>query len=246
MPPTRTIEVLPTPEGLFHAAANNFVNVGTAAIAARGRFTVALAGGSTPKGMYSLLAQKHARFNWRQTYIFFSDERHVPPDHPDSNYRMVNESLLSKITIPSKNVHRVRAENRDAHAAAAEYEEDIRQFFTPKHDDFPRFDLILLGMGEDGHTASLFPDSQALKEQMKFVVANFVNKFNAYRITFTFPVLNRTAEAMFLVKGVEKADIALHVLEGENRPPFPAQRVRPSDGKLLWMLDEAAAERLSS
>jgi len=246
MPPTRTIEVLPTPEELFQAAAHEFVRVGNAAIAARGRFTVALAGGSTPKGLYSLLAKNHARFNWRQTFIFFGDERHVPPESPDSNYRMVNESLFTKINIPSKNLHRVRAENRDAHAAAAEYEEDLRQFFMPKRDEFPRFDLILLGLGEDGHTASLFPDSQALKEQTKFVVANWVIKFNAYRITFTFPVLNRAAEVMFLVSGIDKADITLHVLEGENRPPFPAQRVRPVDGKLLWMLDEAAAERLSS
>ena len=246
MPSTRAVEVLPNPDALFDAAAKEFVAVGNAAIAARGRFTVALAGGSTPKSLYSLLAKNHARFNWRQTFIFFGDERHVPPDSPDSNYGMVNEALLSKITIPSKNVHRVRAENRDAHAAAAEYEEDIRQFFQPKRDEFPRFDLILLGMGGDGHTASLFPDSQALKEQNRFFVANWIIKFNAYRLTLTFPVLNHASEVVFLVKGADKADMALHVLEGENRPPFPSQRVRPNDGKLLWMLDEAAADRLSS
>jgi 6-phosphogluconolactonase len=246
MPSTRTIEVLPTSEDLFRAAAEGLVRIGQAAIAARGRFTVALSGGNTPKGLYSLLAKNYLRFNWRQTYIFFGDERHVPPEHPESNFRMVNETLVSKISISSKNVHRVRAENRDTHAAAAEYEEDIRQFFGLKPDQFPRFDLMLLGMGPDGHTASLFPNSQALKEQAKLVVANWVEKFNAYRITMTLPVLNHAAEAMFLVSGPDKADMALHVLEGENRPPFPAQRVRPIDGKLVWLLDEAAADRLSS
>lgn len=245
MPASRTVEVLPTPADLFRAAAEEFVRVGKAAIARNDRFAVALAGGSTPKSLYSLLAKEHGRFAWRKTFLFFGDERHVQPDHPDSNYRMVNESLLSKISMPPRHVYRVPAENRDAHAAAAEYEEDLRKYFAMKPGDFPSFDLILLGLGPDGHTASLFPNSQALKEQARLVVANWVEKFNAYRITFTFPVLNHAAQVLFLASGADKAEIASQVLEGENSPPYPAQRVRPTDGRLLWMLDEAAADRLT-
>ena len=242
---TQTVQVLPTPDEMFHAAAEEFVRVGKSAISARKRFTVALSGGSTPKGLYELLAKRHANFSWRQTFLFFGDERHVPSDHPDSNYRMVSETLRRRISIPTKNVLRVHAENPDAHAAASEYEEEIRKFFELEPDEFPRFDLILLGMGPDGHTASLFPDSRALNEQSKLVVANWIGKLNTYRITFTFPVLNHAAEVMFLVAGDDKADMVLQVLEGENTPPFPAQRVRPVDGRLLWLLDDAAAAKLT-
>jgi len=246
MPASRTVEVLPTSADLFHAAAEEFVRAGNAAIARHDRFTVALSGGSTPKTLYSLLAKEHARFTWRKTFLFFGDERHVPPDHPESNYRMVNESLLTKISMPPKNVHRVPAENRDAHAAAAEYEENLHKFFELRTGEFPVFDLILLGLGTDGHTASLFPNSQALKEQSRLVVANWVEKFNAYRITFTYPVLNHASEVLFLASGADKVQVVSVVLEGENNPPYPAQRVRPTDGKLLWMLDQAAADRLIS
>ena len=162
MPSTRTIEVLATAADLFHAAAEEFVRVARAAIGAQGRFTVALSGGSTPKALYSLLATNYAGFAWNRVFLFFGDERHVPPTDPESNYRMVNESLLTKIAIPAENVFRVPAENPDAAAAAAEYEAQLRRFFELKSGEFPRFDLILLGMGPDGHTASLFPDSPAL------------------------------------------------------------------------------------
>lgn len=246
MPASRTVEVVPTSADLFRAAAEEFVRIGNAAIARNKRFTVALSGGSTPKSLYSLLAKEHSRFAWRQTFLFFGDERHVPPDHADSNYRMVRESLLSNISMPPKNIHRVPAENRDAHAAAAEYEHDLQQFFGLKAEEFPTLDLILLGLGTDGHTASLFPNSQALKEQSKLVVANWVEKFSAYRITFTYPVLNHASEVLFLASGADKAKIAAVVLEGENNPPFPAQKVRPTDGRLLWMLDQDAADRLTS
>jgi 6-phosphogluconolactonase len=245
MPSTRTIEVLATPADLFRGAAEEFARLGRTAIGAQGRFVVALAGGSTPKSLYSLLAENYADFAWPRTFIFFGDERHVPPDHPDSNYRMVNEALLAKISIPAENVHRVRAENPDAAAAALEYEEDLRHFFELEPGELPRFDLILLGIGPEGHTASLFPDSPALDEQSRLVVANRVDKLNTNRITFTFPVLNRAAETMFLVSGAEKADIVRQVLRGDNMPPLPAQRVVPDDGKLVWMLDEAAAAKLT-
>jgi 6-phosphogluconolactonase len=241
----RTIQILPAPADLFHAAAEEFVRVGNLAIAARGRFAAALSGGSTPKSLYSLLAARRAAFNWNRTFLFFGDERHVPPDHPDSNYRMVNESLLTKISIPAENVFRVQAENPDASDAAVEYESELRRFFALHSGEFPRFDLILLGMGPDGHTASLFPGSEGLKEQSRLVIANWVEKFNTHRMTFTFPVLNHAAEVMFLASGPDKADMVRQVLEGTNTPPYPSQQVQPVDGTLLWMLDEAAAARLT-
>jgi 6-phosphogluconolactonase len=243
--PSRTVEVLATPPDLFHAAAEEFVRLGRNAIGAQGRFTVALSGGSTPKSLYTLLGEQYGNFTWNRTFLFFGDERHVSPDHPDSNYRMVKESLLSKIEIPAENVFRVKAENPDASAAALEYEKQMRQFFAPQASEFPRFDLILLGMGPDGHTASLFPDSEGLKEQSRWVIANWVEKFKAHRITVTFPVLNKASEVMFLASGPDKAGMVQQVLEGKNTPPYPAQQVLPKEGKLLWMLDEAAAANLS-
>jgi 6-phosphogluconolactonase len=249
MPSTRTIEVLATAADLFHTAAEEFVRAARAAIGAQGRFTVALSGGSTPKGLYSLLAANYADFAWSRVFLFFGDERHVPPTDPDSNYRMVHESLLTKIAIPAENVFRVPAENPDAAAAAADYEAQIRRFFELRPEirpgEFPRFDLILLGLGPDGHTASLFPDSAALDEQSRLVVANWVAKFNTHRITLTFPVLNRAAEVMFMASGADKAEILHQVLGGKSIPPLPSQRVQPSDGNLLWMLDEAAAAKLT-
>ena len=147
--------------------------------------------------------------------------------------------------IPPENVFRVQAENPDAAAAAADYEAQLQKFFELKPGEFPRFDLILLGLGPDGHTASLFPDSAALDEQSRLVVSNWVAKFNTERITFTFPVLNRAAEVMFLASGPDKAEMLHQVLEANPTPPLPSQRVAPSEGKLLWMLDEPAAAKLS-
>jgi 6-phosphogluconolactonase len=157
----------------------------------------------------------------------------------------VKEALLTKIAIPSENVFRVRTENPDAAAAALEYENELRHFFALKSGEFPRFDFILLGMGPDGHTASLFPGSEGLKEQSRLVIANWVEKFNTYRITFTFPVLNHAAQVTFLASGPDKADMVHQVLEGKYSPPYPSQQVQPIDGTLMWMLDEAAAAKLS-
>jgi 6-phosphogluconolactonase len=245
MPSTRSIEVLATAADLFHSAAEEFIRAARAAIGAQGRFTVALSGGSTPKALYSLLAANYSDFAWNRVFLFFGDERHVPPTDPESNYRMVSESLLSKIKIPPENVFRVQAENSDAAAVASDYDAQLRRFFQLDPAEFPRFDLILLGLGPDGHTASLFPDSPALDEQSRLVVANWVAKFNAYRITFTFPVLNRAAEVMFMASGADKANMLHQVLEGKSTPPLPSQRVEPSDGTLLWMLDQAAAAKLT-
>jgi 6-phosphogluconolactonase len=245
MPCIRIVEVLPTPADLFHAAAEEFVRVGREAIAERDRFTVALSGGSTPRSLYSLLAKDHADFPWSKTFLFFGDERHVPPDHSDSNSRMVNEALLTKVPIPAGNVYRVRAEMPEASAAAADYEEKIRGFFKLRPGEFPRFDLILLGLGPDGHTASLFPESEGLREQSRLVIANWVEKFKTHRITVTFPVLNHATDVMFLASGPDKADMVHQILEGENTPPFPAQQVEPQ-GRLVWMLDKAAAANLTA
>lgn len=241
----RSIDVLASAADVFQAAAEEFVNLGRIAIGAQGRFAVALSGGSTPKALYSLLAAKYANFAWDRVFLFFGDERHVPPTDPESNYKMVNEALLSKIAIPPANVFRVPAENPDADLAALNYEKQLREFFALKPNEFPRFDLILLGMGPDGHTASLFPDSKALDENSRLVVANWVAKFNTYRITLTFPVINHAAEAMFMACGADKADMVHQILEGRATPPLPSQRVQPTDGKLLWMLDELAAGKLA-
>lgn len=236
---------LPSPATLFRAAADEFLRLGNSAIAAQGRFTVALSGGSTPRSLYSLLGSEHADFPWNKTFLFFGDERHVPPSHSDSNYRMVQESLLNRISIPSGNVFRVAAENADATRAAADYEQQIRDFFYTAPGQVPRFDLILLGLGPDGHTASLFPDSEGLKESSRLVIANWIAKFNAYRISFTFPVLNHASTVMFLVSGADKADMVHRILDDKPTPPYPAQAVQP-EGSLLWLLDERAASKLTS
>jgi 6-phosphogluconolactonase len=226
---------------LYRAGADEFTRCAREAIAEHGRFAVALSGGSTPKGVYSLLAQDN-NLPWEKIHFFFSDERHVPPDHPDSNYRMANESLLSKVAIPPESVHRIAAE-LDAEMAAAQYEDELRNFFQTEPDAWPRFDLIMLGMGPDGHTASLFPGSAALNENSHWVVANWVEKFKAYRITFTFSVINQAAEVMFLVAGQDKSQVLKEVLRGKP-DVYPCQRVKPMNGRLLWIVDKSAASLL--
>ena len=227
---------------LARDAAREFQRLAEAAVQEHGRFSVALSGGNTPRSVYSILASEHKELPWNRIHIFFGDERHVPPDHPDSNFRMASESLLSKVPIPEKNIHRVHAE-LDAEAAAAEYEQQLSSFFQPKDHDWPRFDLIFLGIGEDGHTASLFPGSKALSETSRRVVANWVEKFKTFRITFTFPVLNHAAEVAFLVSGSGKAQILSEVLRPGSEK-YPAQRIQPENGRLLWLIDRDAGSLL--
>ncbi len=180
------IRTLTTPQELFAAAAEEVVRAAKEAVAHRGRFTIALSGGSTPKGLFNLLATNaRASMPWDCTFFFWSDERHVPPTDPDSNYRMADESMLSKIPVAAANIFRVPAENPDAAAAAQAYDLTLQKFFETKPGEFPRFDLILLGLGPDGHTASLFPETAALQEKSRLVVANWVEKFKTNRITFT-------------------------------------------------------------
>jgi len=239
---------LATPQDLFQAAADELIHSATAAIASRGRFTVALSGGSTPRSLYTLLAANASTsLPWDKMFFFWGDERHVPPTDAESNYRMANESLLSKAPIPTANVFRVPAEDPDAAAAAAAYDKTLRKFFAVAPGEVPRFDLILLGMGPDGHTASLFPETDALQEKSRLVVANWVEKFHTHRITFTLPVLNAARCDAFLVSGMDKASALREILEGDAPgEKYPSKLVQPVDGKLIWFVDRAAASELSA
>jgi 6-phosphogluconolactonase len=241
------VRKLTTPQDLFQAAAEEVLNAASEAIALRGRFTIALSGGSTPKNLYTLIAANaSASLPWAQMFFFWGDERHVPPEDAESNYRMAEQTLLSKTPVPTANVFRVPTENPDASAAAEIYEQTLRNFFALAPGQVPRFDLILLGMGPDGHTASLFPETAALQERSKLVVANWVEKLQTSRITFTLPVLNAARCVAFLVSGSDKAAVLREVLEGDAPgEKYPSKLVRPDDGKLIWFVDRAAASDLS-
>ena len=251
----REIEIVDDSTELNRAAADEFSRLARASVARSGRFAVALAGGSTPKNVYSLLAgddQQNPvdRLPWEKIHIFFGDERHVAPDHQDSNYHMASESLLSKVPIPAANIHRVRAELSSAAEAADLYEIEVRDFFRPQTGDanpdfVPVFDLVMLGMGPDGHTASLFPGSEALNENKRLVVANWVEKFNTFRITFTYRLLNNASQVMFLVTGKDKTEMLHNVLEGDpSGKTYPSQGIKPVSGRLLWIIDRGAAALL--
>ena len=242
------IRILTTPQELFSAAADEVIHAATEAVASRGRFTIALSGGSTPKSLFNLLATNaRTTLPWDKMFFFWGDERHVPPTDPDSNYRMANEAMLSKIPVKAENIFRISAENPDPAAAADAYEKAIQKFFALAPGQFPRFDLILLGMGPDGHTASLFPGSAGLQEKSRLVISNWVEKFKTNRLSFTYPVLNAAATVAFLVGGTDKAP-ALHEVLETDAPgdQYPAKLVHPTDGKLIWFLDRAAASQLTS
>ena len=234
-------------EELNRRAAAQFIAVASEAIARAGRFSVALSGGSTPKALYALLASPdyRDRVDWSRTHLFWGDERCVPPDHAESNFRMVNEALLSKIQIPGKNIHRLAGEKKP-NQAAADYEGELRDFFALAPGQLPRFDLILLGLGEDGHTASLFPGSSALTEQEHLVATTYVEKLKAHRLTLTLPVINNAAQVSFLVAGASKAAIVGNLL-GANSQSFdyPAGRIHPSNGQLTWFITRDAAGNLA-
>jgi 6-phosphogluconolactonase len=212
-------------------------------------FTIALSGGSTPRQLHVLLATDPAirdRLPWQHLHFFWGDERHVPPDHPQSNYRMAHETLLSPASVPAENIHRVAAEEPTAGLAAQKYEQALLDFFGINAGQLPRFDCVLLGMGSDGHTASLFPGTEALQESRRLVVANWVDKFKASRITLTVPLFNHADLVIFLVSGADKAQALKEVLQGDYRPDqFPAQLIRPNPGKLLWIVDKEAASCLT-
>ena len=229
-------------------AARVIVDVAVEAVKARRRFTVALAGGITPRTTYERLAASPLReqMPWGQTWVFFGDERGVPPDHPDSNYRMANAALLSKVPIPAAQVARIRGEAEDAEAAAAEYARVMTEVFGSRRGELPSFDLILLGMGIDGHTASLFPGSPVLKEVFRPVAAVHAAAASIpQRFTFTFPLINAAARVMFLVAGGEKAKVVKAVFT-EPGAGLPASMVQPTNGRLTWLLDRSAAALLGT
>ncbi len=239
----RDVRVFPAPAELARGAREEFMAAARAAIAERGRFSVALAGGNTPKLLYESLVD--APIAWDKVVVFFGDERCVPPDHPGSNYRMAFEALLSKVPIPEGNVHRIRAEIQSPSRAAFDYKAEIRQSFGVDPISVPRFDLVLLGMGADGHTASLFPGTTALAERDRLVVAHWVPRLQSQRVTMTLRLLNAAELAMFLVAGEEKATVARAVLQaGTTENALPARLVDPLDGRVIFMLDRAAAEKL--
>jgi 6-phosphogluconolactonase len=238
------VRVFGSPQELFRASAEKFCAVGAGAIQTHGKFSVALSGGSTPRGLHQeLVTDFSSKLAWHKVFFFWGDERHVPPDSSDSNYRMAKETLLSKLPIPAENIFRIPSELADAKEAAKKYEQTLEKFFRPDQNSFPRFDFILLGMGPDGHTASLFPGTAALEEKDRFVAANWVEKLNTFRITLTYPVLNSAAAVMFLVSGDEKAEMVRRALK-EPAANLPCQRVRPEHGELLWYLDKGAAVKL--
>jgi 6-phosphogluconolactonase len=231
-------------DALMSAAALRVATLSEASIGRHGRFTWALAGGSTPRRLYSLLAQAPfiSSVDWSRVEFFWGDERCVPPDHPDSNYRMARETLLDLIHPDPARVHRMRGEEKPPSAAVAAYEAELQDTFglhagSPP----PSFDLILLGMGADGHTASLFPHSPTLRETQRWVTFDPM----AARLTLTRPVLNAGAHVLFLVSGASKAARLKHVLAGPDEG-LPAQRIRPAHGRLEWLVDAAAAAGLEA
>jgi len=235
------ILVYDNPEQLAEAAAPRFINSAQATITLQSRFSVAVAGSNTPKRVYQLLASERykGRIEWSSVHIFFGDERCVAPDHSDSNYRMLKESLLSHVPIPEVNVHRMRGED-DPALSSRLYEQELRAFFEAAA--WPRFDLILLGMGEDGHTASLFPHTAALREEKAWVVANWVEQLETFRLTLTVPAICHAAHIIFLVTGEAKARRLHEVRTGPRDPErLPAQLIQPVDGSLEWLVDKAAA-----
>lgn len=237
------IVVLSDAEAVAREAAGHFVRLARQGTESRGRFSVALSGGSTPAVLYQLLAEKPYRdqITWEAVHLFWGDERCVPPGDPDSNYRLANEALVSHVPIPTDNVHRMPGE-LEPEAAARAYVRDLEDYFCGPR---PRFDLVLLGLGNDGHTASLFPESSALREAERMVVAVEAHYRDrpAHRVTLTLPAINSARQVLFLVAGSAKAEILRAVLEGPVGR-LPAQEIRPTAGQLTWLVDAAAATLL--
>ncbi len=242
------IVMLPDAAALTEAATRFFVEAVRSAIAQRGWSAVALSGGSTPRALYRRLAQPPVceEIKWHRVHLFWGDERAVPPDHPESNYRMAKETLLDHLPIPPANVHRILSE-RGADAAAEQYETELRQVFGVTPGEVPVFDLILLGIGADGHTASLFPHTAALAVRDRLVVANEVPQIGTTRITFTAPLVQAAALVIVLATGPDKADAVARAIEGpKDVEETPAQLLRCAQGRVVWLLDRAAGSRLAS
>lgn len=244
---SRTIRIIPKLDDLFCAGAQKVVEIVMCCRQEGRTCSVALAGGSTPRKLYQLLTHPpyKSQMAWNHLRIFWGDERQVPPDHQDSNFRMAQKALLSHVPIPSQQVFRIEGE-LPPDEAAMRYETVLREQFGVMNGDVPRFDLILLGMGADGHTASLFPGTTAVEESDKLVAVAWVEKFQTHRVTMTPPVLNAAKEVIFLISGRDKASALQSVLEGSRDPArYPAQVVQPTDGHVLWLIDSEAARDLS-
>ena len=246
----RVIRILRDGAAIAKRAAQEFVQAATAAVREKGAFTVSLAGGSTPKALYGLLATDGAlrsQVPWDKMHVFFGDERHVAPDDPDSNFRMATEALISKSPLKPEQVTRIKGEYPDTEQAALEYEKALREYFKLKDGEYPRFDLLLVGMGNEGHTLSLFPGTKALHADGRMVVRNWVGKLYAERVTLTAPAANNAAQILSMVTGADKAPALKAVLEGPYEPEqLPAQLLQPKNGKLLWLVDTAAGSMLST
>ena len=249
LPPS--VDVVPDAAALAHAAAESFVAAAARAIADHERFVVALSGGSTPQRLYELLAREPfaSRVSWPRVHLVWGDERCVPPTAPDSNFRMARVALLDHVSPPAENIHRIHGEDDPARAAAS-YEAVLRELLqtpsgSPSLESGRRIDLALLGLGDNGHTASIFPGSAAVDERVRWVMADYVPAVSMWRITLTAPVLNAAAEILFLVSGGTKASVVERVLEGPHQPhELPAQLIAPAKGRMQWVLDRAAAAEL--
>jgi 6-phosphogluconolactonase len=236
--PSPLVEIVTDATAIAAAAAEKIITAGSAAITSRGSFSIALSGGSTPKTLFQLLATDaySGRIDWKKWQIYFGDERCVPPTHPDSNFRMASEALLSRVPIPPDDIHRMKGEI-DPQQAAIEYGKLLKQNFGDGG-----LDVILLGMGDDGHTASLFPHTAALEETHHRCVANYVEKLSTWRITMSAPFINRAKQVTVMVSGAAKAARIQQVLHGPRDPKtLPIQMIAPTDGQLLWLIDKPAA-----
>jgi 6-phosphogluconolactonase len=245
----REVQIFPEAGALTRRAAEEFLKSVAEAVAQKGAFTVALAGGSTPKALYSQLADEPLRSQipWEKLHFFFGDERHAPPDGAESNFRMANDALLSKGVIKPEQITRIKGEYADTEKAALEYEQALRAYFKLKVGEYPRFDLVLLGMGEEGHTLSLFPGTKALHASDRIVVRNWVGKLYTERITLTATAANHASRVIFMVTRADKAPALKAVLEGPYEPEqLPAQLIQPASGKLLWLVDQAAGSMLET
>jgi len=232
------IEIAKNPDELSERAAELFLEIASVAIEKRGDFAVALSGGSTPRALYRKLVT--AAIDWSRVFFFFGDERNVLPTDEKGNFRMADDTLFSFLPLDDNSVYRWHTEIGVPEKVANDYGERVKMFFR----GYPRFDLVVLGLGSDGHTASLFPNTAAARERSEFAAANWVETLNEYRFTMTFPVINNAANVIFLVSGKEKAPILKKVLENHIPPPLPAQLVQPTDGRLVWLIDEPAAALL--
>jgi len=246
----REIRILIDGAAIAQRAAQEFVQAAGSAVREKGSFHVALAGGSTPNALYGLLATDPAlrsQVPWDKMYLFFGDERHVGPEHPDSNFRMATEAMISRVPLKPEQVTRIKGEYPDTEQAALEYEKTLRANFKLRDGEYPRFDLLLAGMGNEGHTLSLFPGTRALHTNGRVAVRNWVGKLYTERITLTAPAASNAARILFMVTGADKALALKAVLEGPYEPEqLPAQFLQPKNGRLLWLVDTAAGSMLAA